>query len=176
MEGPVEVAAAVRATALSGDMGTVGAGPGESSLAREVASANEAGLANVSTGGSLGLVMTGLRLAAEKQTTSVQSPLKRTVLEPIRCPWTEQREWSRARGYEMERERTIKYTALEEEGASQSNYRNCGGSVEEGNLVVDSARLGATGGRRGRLEGRRRTRGRVRRHCKLSDVRKARSV
>ena len=71
MEGHVEVAAAVRATALSGDMGTVGAGPGESSLVREVASANEAGLADVSTGGSSGLVMTGLRLAAEKQTTSV---------------------------------------------------------------------------------------------------------
>ena len=95
----------------------------------------------------------------------------------------EQHEWSQAGGYEMERERTIKYTALEEEGASQSSGRNCEGSVEEGNLVVDSARLGATGRQRGSrrratsgLEGRRRMRGRVRRCCILSDVRKTGSV
>ena len=77
----------------------------------------------------------------------------------------------------------IKYAVLEEEGASQSNGRNCEGSVEEGNLVVDSARLGATGGRRGscgratsRLKGGRRARSRVRRRCKLRDVRKTGSV
>ena len=70
-------------------MGTVGAGPGESSLVREVASANEAGLADVSTGGSSGLVMTGLRLAAEKQTTSPKPIIvNRTLADKVSADGT----------------------------------------------------------------------------------------
>lgn len=73
----------------------------------------------------------------------------------------------RQEGMKMETERTIRYAVLEDESTAQSNGRNSKGNVEEGNLVVDSARLSATGGRggnRGRattgLEGGRRASGR----------------
>ncbi len=55
-------AAAASATALTGDLGGFGAGSGISSLARGVASASEAGFMVVSTGGSSGLTVRGLRL------------------------------------------------------------------------------------------------------------------